>query len=386
VQIRFIDSIHQIDAAHWNQLCPPDYPFVRHEFLAALEDSGCTSAATGWQAQHLLLFADGQLLAAMPGYIKTHSYGEYVFDWSWADAYRRYGVDYYPKWINAIPFTPCVGPRLLCAAESQTAELIDAVVQALTAECTAKNFSSWHCLFPSSETSAQLCEHKIPLRIGCQFHWFNRDYKTFDDFLAQMNSRKRKNIVKERRQVIEQGFVFDVKTGSALTAQDWEIFYALYRNTYLKRSGHSGYLSAEFFQQLGATMRGNLVLINAVQLTEHSSPRVIAASLFLRDNNTLYGRYWGCFEEYQFLHFETCYYQGIDYAIANQLTRFDGGAQGEHKLARGFEPVITHSNHWIRAPEFRTAIAQFIAEEATGIQAYAADARTHLPFKNNAAE
>lgn len=386
MQIRFIDSIHQIEAAHWNQLCPADYPFVRHEFLAALEDSNCTSAATGWQAHHLLLFADGQLLAAMPGYIKTHSYGEYVFDWSWADAYRRHGVEYYPKWINAIPFTPCVGPRLLCAAQTQTRELIDSVVQALTAECTKKNFSSWHCLFPHSETSAQLCEYNIPQRIGCQFHWFNRDYKTFDDFLAQMNSRKRKNIVKERRQVIEQGFVFEVKTGNALTAQDWETFYALYRNTYLKRSGHSGYLSAEFFQQLGATMRNNLVLINAIQLTEQCSPRVIAASLFMRDNNTLYGRYWGCFEEYQFLHFETCYYQGIDYAIANQLTRFDGGAQGEHKLARGFEPVITYSNHWIKAAEFRTPIARFIAEEAAGIHAYAEDARTHLPFKNSAAK
>lgn len=386
MQICFIDSIHQIAAAQWNQLCPPDYPFVRHEFLAALEDSNSTNTTTGWQAHHLLIMADGQLLAAMPGYMKTHSYGEYVFDWSWADAYRRYGVDYYPKWVNAIPFTPCVGPRLLCAAESRTTALIDAVVHALTAECTEKKLSSWHCLFPNSETSAQLCEHKIPQRIGCQFHWFNRDYKSFDDFLAQMTSRKRKNIVKERRQVIEQGFVFEVKTGSALTAQDWEIFYALYCNTYLKRSGHSGYLSAAFFQQLGATMSDNLVLINAMQLTATGVKNIIAASLFVRDNHTLYGRYWGCFEEYQFLHFETCYYQGIDYAIANQLTRFDGGAQGEHKIARGFEPVITYSNHWIKEPGFRTAIVQFVAEEAAGIHAYAADARIHLPFKNSAAE
>jgi predicted N-acyltransferase len=381
VQIRFIDSIHQIDAARWNHLCPPDYPFVRHEFLAALEDSGCTTETTGWQVHHLLIFTGEQLLAAMPGYIKTHSYGEYVFDWSWADAYRRHGFHYYPKWINAIPFTPCVGPRVLCKSDTPTTKLINAAVQALTAECIGKNFSSWHCLFPNSEASAQLQEHPIPQRLGCQFHWFNRGYKSFDDFLAQMTSRKRKNITKERRQVIEQGFVFEVKTGSTLTAQDWEIFYALYRNTYLKRSGHSGYLSAEFFQQLGATMSNNLVLINASQLTETGSNNIIAASLFLRDSNTLYGRYWGCFEEYQFLHFETCYYQGIDYAIANHLTRFDGGAQGEHKIARGFEPVITYSNHWIKEAGFRKALEQFMAEEATSIQAYAEDARAHLPFK-----
>jgi predicted N-acyltransferase len=317
----------------------------------------------------------------MPGYIKTHSYGEYVFDWSWADAYRRYGVDYYPKWINAIPFTPCVGSRLLCKSAAPTTELIHTATQALTTECIEKKFSSWHCLFPDSTTSTQLCEQDIPQRLGCQFHWFNRDYKSFDDFLAQMNSRKRKNIIKERRQVIEQGFVFEVKTGSALTARDWEVFYALYRNTYLKRSGHSGYLSAEFFQQLGATMSNNLVLINAMQVTADGSHNIIAAALFVRDSNTLYGRYWGCFEEYQFLHFETCYYQGIDYAIANHLTRFDGGAQGEHKIARGFEPVITYSNHWIKELGFRNAIEQFLQQESEQIHLYAKQAQQSLPFK-----
>lgn len=383
MQVRFIDSIHQLDGAQWNQLCPPDYPFVRHAFLAALEDTGCVSATTGWQPQHLAVFADGQLIAAMPGYVKTHSYGEYVFDWSWADAYRRHGVHYYPKWINAIPFTPCVGTRLLCKPDVATAELMAAVVRALNAECAAQHYSSWHCLFPGGDMSTQLRDNNIPQRLGCQFHWFNRDYKSFDDFLAQMNSRKRKNIVKERRQVVEQGFVFEVKTGSALTARDWEIFYALYRNTYLKRSGHNGYLSAEFFQQLGITMSDNLVLINALQPKENGSCQVIAASLFLRDNTTLYGRYWGCFEEYQFLHFETCYYQGIDFAIANQLSRFDGGAQGEHKIARGFEPVLTYSNHWIKEPGFRSAIEHFMQEEAGQIELYAAQAQQSLPFKAN---
>jgi uncharacterized protein len=386
VQIRFINSIHQIEAAHWNRLCPPDYPFVRHEFLAALEDNQCTNATTGWIAHHLLVWAGQQLIAALPGYIKTHSYGEYVFDWGWADAYRRHGFDYYPKWINAIPFTPCVGPRLLASPAVLTPELMDTLLQALVSECATKDFSSWHCLFPEANVSEQLRQRNVPPRLGCQFHWFNRNYRNFDDFLAQMTSRKRKNITKERKQVAAQGFEFEVKTGNDLTPADWDIFYSLYRNTYLKRSGHSGYLSAGFFQQLGATMSNNLVLINAVKTTEFGTKNVIAASLFLRDSTTLYGRYWGCFEEYQFLHFETCYYQGIDYAIANQLTRFDGGAQGEHKVARGFEPVITYSNHWIKEPGFRTAIAQFVTEEAEAIRAYAEDLEKHLPFKQGETE
>ena len=381
MQARFIDSIHQIDSSCWNQLCPPDYPFIRHEFLAALEDSQCTNITSGWQVQHLLIYADEQLVAALPGYIKTHSYGEYVFDWSWADAYRRYGFHYYPKWINAIPFTPCVGPRVLRHTDTPIAPLISFIVQVLNAHCAQQKLSGWHCLFPDSHSSEYLPAHTVTQRLGCQFHWFNHSYGHFDDFLATMNSRKRKNIVKERRQVVAQGFVFDAKTADALTAQDWNRFYTLYRNTYLKRSGHAGYLNADFFQRLGATMNKNLVLINALQCGENGSPEVVAAALFVRDQHTLYGRYWGCFEEYQFLHFETCYYQGIDYAIANGISRFDGGAQGEHKLARGFEPVITHSYHWLAAPEFRSAIGNFTAEEALTIRDYAEAARNSLPFK-----
>lgn len=386
MQIRFINSIHQIEAAQWNHLCPSDYPFIRHEFLAALEDTGCTTAATGWQVWHLLVSEGEQLIAAMPGYVKTHSYGEYVFDWSWTDAYRRHGFAYYPKWIGAIPFTPCTGPRLLCAPEHQTPVLIENISHSLTTLCEEQALSGWHCLFPDNNLSAQLRSNQIPQRIGCQFHWFNRNYKNFDDFLAQMSSRKRKNIAKERRQVQEQNFSFEIKEGSEIGTHDWELFYALYRNTYLKRSGHTGYLSEAFFQQLGASMSGHLVMINARKTGDDHSEEVIAASLFVRDSTTIYGRYWGCFEEYQFLHFETCYYQGIDYAIANQLQRFDGGAQGEHKIARGFEPVITFSNHWIQEPGFRAAIENFIGTEADSIHAYAADARAHLPFKQNEAE
>lgn len=384
MQIHFIDSIHQVAAADWDRLCPTDYPFVRHAFLAALEDSASTTATQGWQAQHLVIYEDQQLIAAMPGYLKAHSYGEYVFDWAWADAYRRYGENYYPKWISAIPFTPCYGPRLLHSADvnaATKAQLWEQLVAALTIHVNDKGLSGWHCLFPTNTESDQLIHHAAVQRLGCQFHWYNKNYRDFDDFVARMNSRKRKNILKERKQVNAQGFVFHVKTGVDLQPQDWDIFYQLYRNTYSKRSGHAGYLTAEFFQLLGRDLPNNVVLITATKPAAVGAGAVIAASLYMRDATTLYGRYWGCFEEYDFLHFETCYYQGIDYAIAQGLARFDGGAQGEHKIARGFEPTLTYSNHWIADPHFRAAINHFIAQEAEGIKGYAQQARELLPFK-----
>lgn len=380
MQTRFINSIFDIAPEQWNSLCPVNYPFIRHEFLAALENSGCTTAKTGWQPQHLLLFDHLQLVAAIPGYIKTHSYGEYVFDWAWADAYRHQGLDYYPKWINAIPFTPCTGPRILCKPEMAPSELIPATTSALISLSDKYNFSGWHSLFPPEDLSNQLQMQGVIQRMSCQFHWFNHDYQSFDDFLARMSSRKRKNILKERRQVKEQGFYFSHKTGAQLTENDWNIFYKLYRNTYLKRSGHSGYLSAQFFHTLGDTMKDNLLLVCAYNTIE-ATDTIIAAAFFIRDEKTIYGRYWGCQDEYQFLHFETCYYQGIEFAINNRIVRFDGGAQGEHKIARGFEPFLTFSNHWIARPDFAAAIENFIHTETKSVLAYAEEARTLLPFK-----
>jgi uncharacterized protein len=373
----FIDSIHKIQASEWDALCPPDYPFIRHAFLAALEDSQSTHINNGWEISHLICIDNQQLVAAMPGYIKTHSYGEYVFDWSWADAYKRYGQNYYPKWINAIPFTPCTGPRSIINEKYLLPELISNIIHKLNQECSEKNYSGWHCLFPNEEQHQAFHQQGIDSRLGCQFHWFNKNYQLFDDFLQNLQSRKRKNIRKERQQVSDQGFKFNIKENTQITEEDLKIFYTLYRNTYLKRSGHPGYLSLDFFLMIGQRIPESLLLIQAID----NQQKIIAASLFFRDQHTLYGRYWGCFEEYQFLHFETCYYQGIDYAIANKLQRFDGGAQGEHKIARGFEPVLTYSQHWIQASEFRTAISHFLIEEAEAIKAYAADARTLLPFK-----
>ena len=379
MEVRFIYSIHEVDRQQWNRLCTDDYPFNHYEFLAALEDSGCTANDSGWQVAHVVVYEGQELVAAMPGYIKYHSYGEYVFDWAWADAYQRFGFNYYPKWINAIPFTPCTGPRLLTRVQQESTVLIRAICTALETACEVKGYSSWHCLFPTEDQSNLLLPAQTLQRLGCQFHWFNHGYHHFDDFLARMTSRKRKNITKERNQVRGQGISFIVKEGVDVTLDDMDLFYALYRNTYLKRSGHSGYLSQDFFRQLTKTFSKFIVLVCAV--TEQQS--VIAAALFFRDQYTLYGRYWGCFEEYQFLHFETCYYQGIEYAIAHQLQRFDGGAQGEHKIARGFEPVLTYSNHAIKSSQFRAAIENFLEQEKSHIQSYIQEANQLLPFKND---
>ncbi len=376
MQISFIDSLSAITPQAWNQLCADDYPFVRYEFLYALEMSKSVGAGTGWQTQHLVVHEGEELIAAMLLYIKTNSYGEYVFDWSWADAYQRYGFHYYPKLISAIPFTPCTGARLLLKDLSRTQEILTAVIVAIKNHAQVLKASSWHCLFPTQEISKQLVDEKITQRVGAQFHWFNRDYKSWDDFVGAMNSRKRKNINKERRAVVEQGISFVTKTGADISAEDWQLFYVFYCKTYLKRSGHTGYLTREFFQMLREQFAQHSLMVIAYQHNE-----AIAAALFFMDSKTIYGRYWGCAAEYDFLHFETCYYQGIDYAIKHGLQRFDGGAQGEHKIQRGFEPVMTYSNHWLASAEFQQAIDQFLVSEKPSVELYIQDAKTYLPFK-----
>ncbi|GGY83949.1 hypothetical protein GCM10011613_31070 [Cellvibrio zantedeschiae] len=375
MQITFISQIAEIGAERWNALCAEDYPFVRYEFLHALETSGSVGAGTGWQAQHLVAYEGDELIAAMPLYKKTHSYGEYVFDWSWADAYKRYGLNYYPKLINAIPFTPCSGTRLLSKNTKREAELLPAIVAAIKNQALNINASSWHCLFPSAELSALLVEQNISQRLGAQFHWFNRDYKNWDDFVATMTSRKRKNINKERRIVAEQGIDFIASRAQEINKEDWKLFYQFYCNTYLKRSGHTGYLTETFFELLRENLAEHCLMIIA-----RKANQPIAAALFFVDSKTIYGRYWGCLAEYDFLHFETCYYQGIEYAIKHGLQRFDGGAQGEHKIQRGFEPIATYSNHFLVREDFQQAINRFLESEKPSVELYIQDAKTYLPF------
>jgi len=367
--------ITDIPKSDWQRLAGHTNPFLRYEFFQALEDSGCTNTATGWTPSHLVFRVNGEMCGVAPAYLKSHSRGEYVFDWGWADAYERYGLPYYPKLLIAIPFTPSQGQRLLLAPwlrDELTAETLHSLLDNLTESLGAH---SWHLLFPDS-ADQQLLAHPGELhRTGCQFHWHSHGYESFEDFLGALTSRKRKSIRKERRQVTGQGISFRWFHGRDIPDSVLSAFYVFYRATYLKR-GQRPYLNQAFFEQLRENMPEHLHIVMALRDGE-----MIAGALFLSGVTTLYGRYWGCLEEYDHLHFETCYYQGIELALELGLSRFDAGAQGEHKLVRGFEPVITHSWHGIRHPAFREAIADFIDEEAEHVQAYYEEARALLPFK-----
>lgn len=372
---RFIESINHIESTQWNAIAGTDYPFLRHEFLCALEDSGSVCAARGWQPWHLVIEDLGNLLAVMPLYIKTHSYGEYVFDWSWAEAYQRHGLDYYPKLVSAIPFTPATGPRLAMATHDAS-QIMPLVIEALNATTSEIRASGWHVLFPQHSEHAQWKKCNAQERLGCQFHWHNYGFNHFDDFLATFSSRKRKDVKKERQKIDGQGICFERLTGDQISSEHWQCFYRFYRATYLKKSGHEGYLTEDFFDRIHSSLREQILLVLA-----YEKGNVIGAGLYFFSSDTLYGRYWGACKEVPGLHFETCYYQGIEFCIERGLKRFDAGAQGEHKIQRGFEPTLTYSYHWIQHQGFRSAISAFLAEEAENIKNYQQDVVAFLPFR-----
>jgi predicted N-acyltransferase len=378
MRARFLDNINEVSPEQWNRLAGTDYPFLRHEFLAALEISGCTGESTGWQPQHLLIEQDNRPVALLPCYLKTHSWGEYVFDWAWADAYRRYGYVYYPKLVAAVPFTPATGPRLCIDPAAEPDKITAEACMALRTRAEELDASSFHLLFPEQSQSEAFTRAGLMQRTGVQYHWFNKGYGDFDDFLAALSSRKRKNIRREREKVRAQGIRFKTLQGSAISAESWDVFLGFYQSTYAKRSGHGGYLNREFFKTIATTLAEHLVMIVA-----YSEDRPIAGALCFKDKESLYGRYWGCAQEIEHLHFETCYYQGIDYCIRNGLQRFDSGAQGEHKIQRGFEPVKTWSNHWLAHPEFGAAVDDFLRRESRGIEGYLEEAKAKLPYKAN---
>lgn len=375
-ELEFVDAIADVGPLAWDQVAASSYPFTRYSFLQALEDTGAVSAETGWQPRHLLVKRDGHLCAVMPGYLKSHSYGEYVFDWVWADAYQRYGRRYYPKLLFAIPFTPATGPRLCVAAGVDETEVMAALAEQLPALVPAMDASSLHILFSDAATAARWQGLGFAQRVGPQYHWFNRDYHRFDDFLARFSSRKRKNLRKERRAVAEQGLTLERLTGDQVSPELWRFFFHCYQITYAKRSGHGGYLPAGFFTALAQAMPEQLLFV----LARHEGEPVAAALNFCSDD-TLYGRYWGCVREFDFLHFEACYYQGIEHCIERGLARFDPGAQGEHKIQRGFEPILTYSNHWLAEPTFARAVDDFLDRESDHIAAYLDEARQLLPYK-----
>lgn len=379
---KFYSSIRDIPAALWDELFDSENPFVQHSFLLALEESGCVSPETGWQAQHMVLMDGEQPLAVMPLYAKNNSYGEFVFDWGWAEAYERHGLNYYPKLITAIPFSPVAGPRVGVSESAVPGEVFAAMLNALHQLTAQHHYSSWHLLFPGQRLQAALLELKeegaFLHREAVQFHWYNRDYADFDGFLATLRSSRRKNVKRERRMVAEQGITMQRTAGADITDEEWQGFYECYMSTYRKRSGHDGYLNHDFFDRLRTSMASQLMLVVARHEEE-----IVACSLFLHDKRRLYGRYWGALREFSCLHFETCFYQGIEYCIENDLQEFDPGTQGEHKLMRGFEPVKSASYHWIADERFRSAIADFLNHERRNTEMYKQEAESYLPFKKN---
>ena len=373
MNLEILPSLAQLPAAEWDAITPAGQPFLRHAFLAALEDSGSVGAHCGWQPAHRLLRdAGGQLCAAAPAYVKSHSRGEYVFDWGWADACARARIAYYPKLLLAVPFSPVAGARLLMRDGGGAAALLAALEDGLAAE----GLSGAHVNFTDAGADALLGERAGWLeRLGCQFHWFNRGYRDFQDFLDALASRKRKQLRKEREQVAGQGIDFDWRTGSQLSEAEWDFVHACYANTYAVR-GQRPYLTRAFFSLLAARLPEAIRVVLA-----RRGSRPVAMAFFLQGGDCLYGRYWGCLAEFDRLHFETCFYQGLEQAIGAGLARFDAGAQGEHKLVRGFEPVLTRSWHYLRHPGLRAAVAQFLAEERAGVLAYAEQARAALPYR-----
>ncbi len=364
--VKVLGSLGEVPAAQWDACAGTDDPFLSHAFLSALEDSGSASARSGWLPRHLVVEdGAGTVIAAAPFYLKSHSYGEYVFDWSWADAYERAGGRYYPKLQSAVPFTPVTGRRLLVrpGADAETeSELADALIAAMVTLGERLGVSSVHVNFPTEAEWRRLGDHGLLLRTGQQYHWQNRGYESFDDFLGSLSSRKRKAIRRERRAVADQGIVLSTLTGDAIAERHWDAFYGFYRDTSDRKWG-SAYLTRAFFSLIGETMAGNVVLVLA-----EADGRYVGGALNLMGRDTLYGRYWGCAETYRFLHFEACYYRAIDFAIARGLTWVEAGAQGPHKIQRGYLPRRTYSAHWIADGEFRRVIERYLAEERAAVE------------------
>jgi predicted N-acyltransferase len=373
--IRVIDRIAEIPAAAWDACAGPDNPFLSHAFLGALEASGSATARTGWLPQHLALEDEGgRLLGAAPLYLKGHSYGEYVFDHGWADAYRRAGGEYYPKLQCAVPFTPVTGPRLLVRPDAGAA-VADALIAGMVELARRHKVSSLHITFPTAGEWQRFTAAGFLQRTGRQFHWENAGYASFDDFLAALSSRKRKTIRKEREAALAGGIEIRTLTGDAIEKRHWDAFFRFYISTSDRKWG-SPYLTREFFDLIGASMAKSIVLVMA-----EKGGRLIAGALNLRGGDTLYGRNWGCAGDFPFLHFEACYYRAIDFAIAEGLQRVEAGAQGQHKIQRGYLPSPTYSAHWIRDPGFRRAVADFLARERRAV-AHEMDALAELsPFR-----
>jgi predicted N-acyltransferase len=377
VQTETLTSLDELPAADWNALAGDDQPFVRHEFLAAMEHTGAVGPGTGWQPCHQVVRdGDGRAQGVMPLYLKTDSWGEFVFDFGWADAYRRAGLPYYPKLVAAIPFTPVAGPRLLTGGSRDPVAAAASLLAGARALAAANGASSLHLLFPPAADVTTLRSSGLLLRKDCQFHWHNADYTDFDDFLATFTASKRKKAKRERRRVKEMGVTFRVLEGGEIDEALWQQILPLYASSFWKR-GREPYLGGDFFREIAKTLPGKMIVI----LAEHQN-EAIAVAICFRGARTFYGRYWGSSGRYHSLHFETCYYQGIDYCIAEGLQTFEPGTQGEHKISRGFVPTETWSAHWLSHPEFAAAVDDYLQRERDHIDEYMAVVRRHVPYRD----
>ncbi|HEY4714440.1 MAG TPA: GNAT family N-acetyltransferase [Aquirhabdus sp.] len=380
--IEVVESMRHVPDRFWSS---QSTPFMQRAFWLALEESGAIGAQAGWFGQHLMLYQADQLVAVLPLFVKTHNRGEYVFDHAWAQAYARHGLDYHPRLVTSVPFTPVTGSRVLLVNDVSLADVLPSLLHGVQALAQKFGASSWHGLFLDhgflqAYQQAALSDSKtlkLAERINVQFLWENKDYLDFAAFLNVLTAKRRKSIRVEREKVAAQGINCHWLEGNEIRQEDWQFFYQCYQNTYHIR-GQKPYLTLEFFTQLGATMPESLALVVA----QESDQNPIAAALFFKDEQTLYGRYWGAIRDVDSLHFEVCYYQGIEYAIQHGLHWFDPGTQGEHKLIRGFAPVLTHSMHWLAEPAFMAAVTDFTVRERVGVEAYFEEAKGCLPYKN----
>ena len=378
LSIKHITGLDQVSGEEWNRLAGTLNPFLTHEFLGGLEYCHCLDGH-GWQPHHLVVHEGPRLVGAMPLYLKDNSYGEFVFDWSWADAYQRAGGNYYPKLVSAIPFAPVRGPRFLIDNQYQdTAAVRELLLESVINSIDKSGISSFHCLFPEQPDADFMREHQLLLRKGVQYHWHNHGYRDYQDFLDTMTSKKRKQIKRERKQVVENRIEIEVLNGRDISTAQWSNFYEFYCSTFYRRWG-APRMTYEFFVSLSRVLPEQTLLILA-----RRDNRYVAGAFAMLGQDTLYGRHWGCNSDYPFLHFELCYYQTIEYCIQHGMQTVDAGVQGEHKISRGFEPEATWSCHWIRHQGFRRAVKDFVDRELPSIDAYIRELNSHLPYKNPA--
>ena len=381
MKISFNSSIEEISKKEWDSLVNVvDYPFLKHDFLKLLENTSCVGAETGWIPLHISISRNDELIAAMPLYLKSHSQGEFVFDHSWANAFYQHGLDYYPKLVSSIPHTPASGPRFLLKDGENQKELFSLMKEGVKSIAKKNNISSWHILFPEEREINFYENSNLSIRKNAQFVWFNQNFKSFEDYLDSFRARHRKNVKKERSKIKKQDLIIETFSEEEINYDLLDKFYKFYLSTNIKRSGFSGYLTKQFFLNFPSNLFKNLVIVLA---KKKSNNEMVGGSLFFKDDKNLYGRYWGCIEEFDCLHFECCYYQGIEYCIKNKLKRFDPGVQGEHKIKRGFSPTETYSAHWIADDRFREAIDDFVIKEERHINLYLEDAKKLLPFKSS---